>query len=238
MSDTPVQIIVAAYPTPDGAAKKMAELEEVKQEGLIHIVDMAVIVKDADGKLKITNSKRRSTRGFVTGGVVGGLVGLLAVGGGALGALAGKVRGTPLKRELTDLGDSLTPNSSAIVAVVEHTWVADLERELAAEGAKVVRDSIKADVAAQLEAGGSVLYSVAGTSSGAAAVREATGPSGTTVSGVIASGDVVAAGTVSETAQDAVPAEGVPVEHATLTEVAPSEGGTGGTGETGGAAKA
>jgi uncharacterized membrane protein len=239
MSDTPVQVIVAAYPTLDGAAKRMAELEEVKKEGLIHVVDMAVVVKDADGKLKITNSKRRSTRGFVTGGVVGGLVGLLAgpvgwvaLGGGALGALAGKVRGQPLKSELMDLGESLTPNSSAIVAVVEHTWVADIERELAAEGAKVVRDSIKADVAAQLEAGGSVLYSVAATSSGAAAVREVTSPSGTTVSGVIASGDVVAAGTVSETAQGAAPAEGVPVEHATLTDEAPPAGAAGATGET------
>src|SRR5215213_6721073 len=99
MSETPVQVIVAAYPTPDGAATKMSELEEARHEGLIHVVDMAVIVKGADGKLKITNSKRRSARGFVTGGVVGGLVGLLAgpvgwlaVGGGALGALAGKVR--------------------------------------------------------------------------------------------------------------------------------------------------
>jgi uncharacterized membrane protein len=229
MSETPVQIIVAAYPTPDGAATKMSELEEAKHEGLIHVVDMAVIVKDADGKLKITNSKRRSTRGFVTGGVVGGLVGLLAgpvgwlaVGGGALGALAGKVRGEPLKRELTDLGESLTPNSSAIVAVVEHTWVTDLERGLAAEGARVVHDELKADIAAQLEAGGSVLYSVAGTDAGTAAVRAVSSPSGTTVSGVIVTDEGVAAGTLTE--PPPVPSdggEGVPVEHATLTGAAP-----------------
>ena len=174
------------------------------------IIDMAVIVKDGAGKLKITNSRRRSTRGLVTGGVVGGLVGLLAgpvgwvaLGGGAIGALAGKVRGAPLKRELQDLGESLTPNSSAIVAVVEHTWVTDLQRQLAAEGAKVVHDEIKADIAAQLEAGGSVLYTAVGTSAGGGVAR-VTEKGGQTSATVIAADD-----------------DGVYIEQATLTDETP-----------------
>jgi uncharacterized membrane protein len=207
MSETPIQVIVAAYPTPDGAAKRMAELQQARKEGLVGIVDMAVIVKDGEGKLKITNSRRRSTRGFVTGGVVGGLVGLLAgpvgwvaLGGGAIGALAGKVRGAPLKRELQDLGESLTPNSSAIVAVVEHTWVTDLQRQLAAEGAQVVHDELKADIAAQLEAGGSVLYTAVGTSAGGGVARVVEREGETTAS-VIAANE-----------------EGVFVEQAVLTD--------------------
>ena len=172
---------------------------------------MAVIVKDGTGKLKITNSRRRSTRGLVTGGVVGGLVGLLAgpvgwaaLGGGAIGALVGKVRGAPLKRELQDLGESLTPNSSAIVAVVEHTWVADLQRQLAAEGAKVVHDEIKADIAAQLEAGGSVLYTAVGTSAGGGVAR-VTEKGGQTSATVIVADD-----------------DGVYIEQATLTDEKPT----------------
>ncbi len=211
MSETPVQVIVAAYPTPDGAARRMAELQEANKEGLVGIIDMAVIVKDGAGKLKITNSRRRSTRGLVTGGVVGGLVGLLAgpvgwvaLGGGAIGALVGKVRGAPLKRELQDLGESLTPNSSAIVAVVEHTWVADLQRQLAAEGAKVVHDEIKADIAAQLEAGGSVLYTAVGTSTGVGVAR-VTEKGGQTTASVIAADD-----------------DGVYIEQATLTDETPT----------------
>jgi uncharacterized membrane protein len=211
MSETPVQVIVAAYPTPDGAARRMAELQEVQQEHLVGIIDMAVVVKDGAGKLKITNSRRRSTRGLVTGGVVGGLVGLLAgpvgwaaLGGGAIGALVGKVRGAPLKRELQDLGESLTPNSSAIVAVVEHTWVTDLQRQLAAEGAKVVHDEIKADIAAQLEAGGSVLYTAVGTSAGGGIAR-VTEKGGQTSATVIAADD-----------------DGIYIEQATLTDETPS----------------
>jgi uncharacterized membrane protein len=211
MSETPVQVIVAAYPTPDGAARRMAELQEARKEGLVGIIDMAVIVKDGEGKLKITNSRRRSTRGLVTGGVVGGLVGLLAgpvgwvaLGGGAIGALAGKVRGAPLKQELQDLGESLTPNSSAIVAVVEHTWVTDLQRQLAAEDAKVVHDEIKADIAAQLEAGGSVLYTAVGTGAGGGVAR-VTEKGGQTSATVIAADD-----------------DGVYIEQATLTDEEPT----------------
>jgi uncharacterized membrane protein len=167
MSENPVQIIIAAFNSPAKAGEVMAELKAGKKEGLLGIIDAAVVVKDAEGKLKVTDSKRRSTKGFVTGGVIGGVVGLLAgpvgwvaLGGGAIGALLGKVRGAPLKREMTDIGDALTPNSSAIVAVIEHTWVSQLEAAMAAEGAKIVRDEIKADIAGQLNAGGNVLYTV------------------------------------------------------------------------------
>lgn len=222
MSETPVQVIVAAYPTPDGAAKRMAELQEANKEGLVGIIDMAVVVKDGEGKLKITNSRRRSTRGMITGGVVGGLVGLLAgpvgwvaLGGGAIGALAGKVRGAPLKNELQDLGESLTPNSSAIVAVVEHTWVTNMQRQLAAEGAKVVHDELKADIAAQLEAGGSVLYTAVGTGAGGGIARVAEREGQTTASVIAANEDGIYVG-------EAVLTDEAPATEAPAITAAPS----------------
>lgn len=105
MSNVPVQVIVAAFATPDRAGQLMADLKAGRKEGLIGIVDAAVVVKDADGKLKVTDAKRRSTKGFVTGGLIGGVIGLLAgpvgwaaLGGGAIGALIGKLRGAPLRR--------------------------------------------------------------------------------------------------------------------------------------------
>jgi len=166
MQDGPIQVIVAAFNDPDQAGQLMAELKEGKREGLVGIIDAAVVVKDSEGKLKITDSKRRSTRGFLTGGVVGGVIGLLAgpvglaaLGAGAIGALMGKMRGAPLKAEMSDIGSALTPNSSAIVAVIEHTWVSALEEALEAEGARIVQEALKADIAEQLNAGGSVLYS-------------------------------------------------------------------------------
>lgn len=196
MNQDPVQLIVAAFNSPDRAGEVMAELKEGKKEGLIGIIDAAVVVKDADGKLHVTDAKRRSTRGFVTGGVVGGVVGLLAgpvgwvaLGGGAIGALVGKMRGAPLKAEMRDIGSALTPNSSAIVAVIEHTWVTKLEEALAAEGAYLVREALKADIAEQLNADGNVLYTAVASDTGDGIARVADSPEGTTVTGLVAGED-------------------------------------------------
>jgi uncharacterized membrane protein len=193
VNQDPLQLIVAAFNSPDRAGEVMAELKEGKKEGLIGIIDAAVVVKDADGKLKVTDAKRRSTRGFITGGVIGGLVGLLAgpvgwvaLGGGAIGALAGKMKGAPLKAEMQDIGSALTPNSSAIVAIIEHTWVTKLEEAMAAEGAYLVREALKADIAEQLNADGNVLYTAIAGETGAGMARVTESPEGTTVTGLTA----------------------------------------------------
>jgi uncharacterized membrane protein len=220
MNETPVEIIVAAFPTLEGAGKGMKELQRIRQEGLIGVEDMAIIVKDAQGKTKITNSKHRSARGFLTGGAIGAIIGLLAgpaawglaAGGGVLGALAGRFRDHPIKTALKDLGQSLVPNSSAIIAVIEQLWVVDCERALVQAGAKVVRDSLKADIAQQLEAGGNVLYSATATETGATAGRVAQSPQGASASGVTATSTGTAGGRMAATP------EGVLVEGATITD--------------------
>ena len=194
MNDNPVQVIVAAFNDPDQAGWIMADLKQGKREGLVGIIDAAVVVKDAEGKIKITDSKRRSTKGFLTGGVIGGVLGLLAgpvglvaLGTGAVGALMGKMQGAPLKAEMADIGSALVPNSSAIVAIIEHTWVSQLEEALAAEGARIVQDALKADIAEQLNAGGNVLY----TAGAGAVARIAETAEGTQVSGMIVGDDGV-----------------------------------------------
>jgi uncharacterized membrane protein len=197
--ETPVQVIVAAFSTPDAAPAVMNDLKQGRKEGLIGIVDAAVVVKDANGKLKITDSKRRGARGFVTGGVVGALIGLLAappvgaaaVGGGVIGALVGKLRGAPLKAEMKSIGSALPSGSSAIVAAIEHDWVPQLEAALIADGAQLVQDTIRADIAEQLNAGGNVLYTAGGGSAGSGVVRVASTDTDSQVSGVLVGEDGV-----------------------------------------------
>jgi len=216
MNDIPVQIIVAAFNDPNRAAEIMDELKQGKKEGLIGIIDAAVVVKDGEGKLKVKDAKRRSTKGMITGGIVGGVlgllagpVGLLAVGGGAIGALAGKMSGSPLKAEMKNIGEALTPNSSAIVAIIEHTWVAQMEAMLAAEGARVVMDSLKADIAEQLNAGGNVLYTAAGGPNAAGMARVVESPESVQVSGVLADAEGVFIGDAQLTTEaDADAVEG------------------------------
>ena len=65
--------------------------------------------------------------------------------------------------------ESLTPGSSAIVAVVEHKWVAEVERELAEAEADVLTAALSEEIATQLEADHDVAYTALATEEGYAA---------------------------------------------------------------------
>jgi uncharacterized membrane protein len=158
MSDSPLAAVVAAFTTEDGASAALKELKSVDRDTL-HVDEAAVIVRDSDGKLKIQESHHIG-RGAVLGGVAGGVVGLiagpvgwLALGGVGVGALAQRLRdsGFPDAR-LKEIGEGLKPGTSALVAIVELRWVAELEKELRAEAADVVTEAVRDEVAAQLDA--------------------------------------------------------------------------------------
>ena len=146
----PVQLIVAAFNDAEEAGRLLDDLKLGRRAGLIGIVDAAAVVKDSDGKLKITNAKHRGRRGFFTGGAIGGTLALLAgplgwataASGGVLGALLGKAKNVPFKASVEDLAESLSPNSSMLVAVVEHRWVELIESMVAELGAAVVREEL------------------------------------------------------------------------------------------------
>ena len=53
---------------------------------------------------------------------------------------------------MREIGEGITPGSSAIIAVIEHRWVAEVQRMMAEAGAQVMTEALKEDLAAQLEA--------------------------------------------------------------------------------------
>jgi uncharacterized membrane protein len=184
MADVPVQVILAAFNDPAGATSALEQLKEAKKQNLIDIEDAAVLVKDSEGKVKIKETADMGGgKGAVIGGVVGGVVGLLAgpvgwaaLGGGVLGGLAAKLRdGGFNDTRLKQIAEGLTPNSSAIVAVIEHRWVGDVEREMQKAGANMVTEAIRDDIAAQLKEGGEVVYTVAQSGDEVMAARIASG---------------------------------------------------------------
>lgn len=174
-NDVPVQVIVAAFQNEEGAENAFKKLKDAKKEQVIAIDNAAVLRRDEDGKLHVKEARDMSGgKGAAIGGVVGAVAGLLAgpvvlaAGAGALiGGLAAKLRDSGFRDErLKQLGEALTPGSSALVAVIEHTWVGDVEKLLADYGANVTTESIKADIAQQLEAGHTVAYTAVATDEG------------------------------------------------------------------------
>jgi uncharacterized membrane protein len=177
--NTPVQLIVAAYQDEDGAKNAVAELKKAKKEKLIAIKDAAVLRKDEKGKVHITETADMGGgKGLAFGGVVGGAVGVIAGGalagpvaiGALIGGLAAKLRDSGFdNKRLERLGRSLTPGSSALVAVVEHKRVDDIAQELEQAGADLVTAEVARNIADQLETGHDVAYSVLAADQGLAA---------------------------------------------------------------------
>ena len=185
MSDVPVQLIVAAFQNEDEAKEALKALKQAKKEGLIKIDDAAVLRKDEKGKIHIKETHDMGGgKGAVLGGVGGAMVGLIAgaalagpaVVGTLIGSLVAKLRDSGFSNErLETLGESLEPGTSAIVAVVEHEWMAKVEEALAETEVDLITAEISADIAEQLEAGHKIAYSAISSEEGFAVDRIAVG---------------------------------------------------------------
>ena len=185
MSDVPVQLIVAAFQDERVAKEALNALKEAQRQKLIKINNAAVLRKDEKGRLHIKETADMGGgKGAALGGVAGAAIGLIAgpallvpaAVGALVGGLSAKMRDSGFSdARLKALGARLTPGSSAIVAVVEHKWVAEVKRAMAEAGADLFAEAIGADISAQLEAGHEVAYTAIASEEGFAAVRVAGG---------------------------------------------------------------
>ena len=230
MSDNPIQLVVAAFQDEKSAKAALKELKQAQRARLIKIENAAVLRKDEKGKLHIKETGDLSGgRGAAFGGVAGAAIGLLAgpalVVPAAVGALVGgltaKLRDSGFSdARLQALGEGLTPGSSAIVAVVEHRWVEQMEAALAEIETDLLTLELQADIAEQLEAGHDVAYTALATQEGFATGRIAAGEddvegsftiadeTGLTSSQFVATKDGFAVFSVDET-EDEISIEGV-----------------------------
>lgn len=234
MSDVPVELIVAAFNDEKAADAALKQLKQAKRDKLIKIENAAVLRKDQKGKLHIKETADMGGgKGAVVGGVAGATIGLIAgpllVVPAAVGALVGgltaKLKDSGFSDErLEELGEGLTPGSSAIIAVVEHTWVAAVQEQLAQEGADLMTAQLQADIASQLEAGHDVAYSALVTQEGYDVTRVASGEDMVEGSEIVVTDDEIYGGQFIATKDgfavrtfDATE-EGVVIEGAAVTE--------------------
>ena len=76
MSDHRIQVFVAAYDNEVGAKQSLKDFQAMHREGSIDLIDAAVIVRDAGGKVKFEETadpsgKKWAKRGAIAGGLVG-----------------------------------------------------------------------------------------------------------------------------------------------------------------------
>jgi uncharacterized membrane protein len=161
MTDKPVQVFVASYDDEVGAKQSLKDFQAMHREGSIDLIDAAVIVHTAEGKVKFEETadpsgKRWAKRGAIAGGLVGlifppSIIVGAAVGGGA-GGIWGKVRDKGFKDEdLKEIGESLPEGSSAIIAIAEDHVLDRLQQGLAGYD-RIARHAMSAEAVVAITA--------------------------------------------------------------------------------------
>jgi uncharacterized membrane protein len=141
MSEKTIQVFVASFDDEVQANQVLKDFKSMDREGSIDLIDAAVVVHTAEGKVTIEESadpsgKTWAKRGAIAGGLVGlifppSIVATAAIGGGA-GGIWGKVRDKGFKDEdLRQIGESMDPGTSAIVATAEDHVIERLEQGVA-----------------------------------------------------------------------------------------------------------
>ena len=164
MSDNPIEIFIAKFGDEAAAKQSLEDFQAMDREGSIDLIDAAVIVRGADGKVRFEETadpsgKKWAKRGAIAGGVVGlifppTLIASAIVGGGA-GGLWGKLRDKGFKDEdLKAVGEEMDPGTSAIIAIAEDHVIERLENGL--EGyEKIAKHAVSAEAATAIVAEGS-----------------------------------------------------------------------------------
>ena len=137
-------LIYAVYPGQDTASQVLKTMQSAQGPTTgERIHSYAVVSKDLAGKVTVRDQRKRDAGiGAVLGGVIGLVGGPLGVAagataGGSVGYLTGDAVGIP-RDKVESMKESLTPDSSALVVVLDDLWVKDVEHDLNQAHARAV----------------------------------------------------------------------------------------------------
>jgi len=152
MSDKPVFVYAATYASPDDADADYDTLLDLHDADLVGTYDVAIITKDAEGKVHVTKHEKPTQHGAWTGAAVGAVIGVLfppsiigaAVVGAGAGGLIGHLARGMSRSDIKDLGDLLDDGQAALIVVGESKVREQLDKDLQ-RAQKSVEKQIDAD---------------------------------------------------------------------------------------------
>lgn len=138
MSDRPVFIYAATYANREDAFADYEGLLDLHAVKLVGTYDVALIVKDEDGKVHVSKHEKPTQHGAWGGIAVGALVGILfppsvigtAAVGGVVGGVAGHLRKGFSHGDAKELGELLEEGQAALIVIGESRLEEQLDKAL------------------------------------------------------------------------------------------------------------
>ena len=150
MAIGPVQLIVLGFNHPDFHGEIIAELERLRENDMVRIIDALVVYKDAEGELEAEHlSNLTEDQAIELGSKIGALIGLGFEGeeGMEAGAIAGAEEvaaegGVQVftEEEGWDVLDDIPNDSAAALILMEHHWAVPLRDAVVRAGGFRISD--------------------------------------------------------------------------------------------------
>jgi len=142
MTIGPVQLLVLGFSQPDFQGEIREELERLRDNDLVRVIDALAVHKDTKGNVsKLHESQLSDEEAAEFGAVVGALIGLGAAGeegvaaGAELGAAAVEERGGVFNEdEAWDALAEIPDDTAALLILLEHRWAIPLRDAIARAG--------------------------------------------------------------------------------------------------------
>jgi hypothetical protein len=117
----PVELIVVGFDGNQFNGDITRSLMDLVDRGVIRIIDLAVVIKDADGAVTVLEAGEMDeaiARAFEV--------------------LTGSVPGLLSEADMIDIAEDLAPNTTEAVMLVEHIWATDFANAVRAAGGQLV----------------------------------------------------------------------------------------------------
>ena len=148
MSVGPVQLIAIGFPHPEFHGEIIAELEKLRENDAVRVIDALAVYKDDDGEIEIAHlSTLTRDEAIELGTVIGALIGFGidgeegAVAGAELGAEAAAEGASPLDGvDEWDILADIPNGSAAALVLLEHQWAVGLRDAVIGAGGFRISD--------------------------------------------------------------------------------------------------
>ncbi len=148
MAIGPVQLIVLGFSHPNFHGEVIAELERLRENDTVRVIDALAVYKDAKGEIEVEHlSNLTQEEAIELGSKVGALVGLGIEGeeGAEKGAEAGAAEAAEegidvFGGEEWDVIDDIPNDSAAALILLEHHWAVPLRDAIARAGGFRISD--------------------------------------------------------------------------------------------------